>query len=45
MHYVNYYLFSLTSPLVTFQPVTAVTSTREPSDMIKANLRASIGAF
>ena len=45
VHYVDYFLFTLTSPLVTFQPVTAVTSTRETSDMVKANLRATIGVF
>ena len=45
VHYVDYFLFTLTTPLVTFQPVTAVTSTRETSDMVKANLRATIGAF
>ena len=45
IHYAVSFLFTFTSLLVTLQPVTAVTITRETSVVVKANLRASIGVF
>ena len=45
IHHLDYFLFTFTSLLVTFQSVTVVTSARETSDIVKAKLRASIGAI